>query len=75
MDGNILTDTEYTKLVDKLSMKYLGKTYQTKSGEVVQIYKLYIQNRKDTRKLDQFASKDGKIYLLTDLKKRVKNKI
>lgn len=72
MNTKMFTEKAYTKLVNKLSLKYLGKTYLTKTGEVVQIYKLYIQNRKDTRKLDQFASETGKVYFLSDLKKRMK---
>lgn len=74
MDTKMFTPKQYDKLVDKLSMKYLGKTYETKSGEIVEIYKLYIKNRKDTRDLDEIVGKDGKVYLLTDLKKRVNKK-
>lgn len=73
MDVKMFTDKEYNKLVDKLSLKYLGKTYELNSGEVVEIYKLYIQNRKDTRDFDEFVSKEGKVYLFTDLKKRKKS--
>lgn len=72
MKTGMLLEKQYTKLVDRLSKKYLGNKYKTKTGEVVIITKLFIDSRRDGRGLDKCCTDKGTTLLLSDLKRKLR---
>lgn len=72
MKTGMLLEKQYTKLVDRLSKKYLGKKYKTKTGEVVVITKLFIDSRRVGRVLDKCCTDKGTTLLLSDLKRKLR---